>query len=215
MNKKKLIIMLSTIGAIAAIGVGATLAYFTANDSATNVVTMGNVSITLTENEVTKGSDGHTYEQTNAITEDGLEFSEIMPGDTIPKNPTITLADTSNDAYVRINMDIQFSGTITADVREKLQTSLLASLNNEILAEGSRWYYNSTDGYYYYNVPLTQNNKTAVLFTTVNLPSDWGNEAANAQFNIVLNAQAVQSDNFNPTTNDNGMVTDWGNVTIE
>ena len=40
MNKKKLLTMVLALVLIGAVGVGATLAYFTDNDSATNVVTM-------------------------------------------------------------------------------------------------------------------------------------------------------------------------------
>ena len=59
MNKKKLFTMVLALVLIGAVGVGATLAYFTDNDSATNVVTMGHVNIELTEEDWTYGEGYH------------------------------------------------------------------------------------------------------------------------------------------------------------
>ena len=46
MKKKSIITMVAALAFVGAIGVGSTLAYFTDNDAATNVVTMGHVDIT-------------------------------------------------------------------------------------------------------------------------------------------------------------------------
>ena len=53
MNKKKLLIMLSSVALIAVVGVGATLAYFTDSTELFNEVVTGYVDITISENKIT------------------------------------------------------------------------------------------------------------------------------------------------------------------
>ena len=60
---------------VGSLAVGGTLAWFTDTETATNVVTMGNVDITLSEDG---GEDG-------AIIDGGLEYTDVMPGDKFRK----------------------------------------------------------------------------------------------------------------------------------
>ena len=50
MSKRKILLLAMSIIMIAILAIGGTLAYFTAEDSADNVFTMGNVDIELEEN---------------------------------------------------------------------------------------------------------------------------------------------------------------------
>ena len=77
MNKKKLIPLLSAVALVGVIGVGSTLAYFTDNDAANNVVTMGHVNIELDEPEFSAANEDNTityefryYEIVNGKVED-------------------------------------------------------------------------------------------------------------------------------------------------
>lgn len=173
MNKKKLLTMVLALVLIGAVGVGATLAYFTDNDSATNVVTMGHVNIELTEEEWTYGEEGITG---------------ITPGQEIPKDPTITLVDGSLDAYVRIKLEVTgFEGLNNA---ETYKEDVLKDL---VLGEG----WTKVGDYYYYAEKLTKNNaSTTALFETVTIPVEWTNDVANATFNILVSAEAIQADNL-------------------
>lgn len=172
MNKKKLLTLVLTLALIGAVGVGATLAYFTDKDSALNVVTMGNVNIELTEDAWTYGDDGITG---------------VTPGQKIAKNPTITLDANSLDAYVRMKLTVNgLSDDDAKDVLDELNIQ-----DGWTLAE---------DGYYYYAQPLTQQNKTATLFTEVTIPYGWNNDYANVEFSIDVTAEAIQANNLKEAT---------------
>ena len=173
MNKKKLLTMVVALVLIGAVGVGATLAYFTDNDSATNVVTMGHVNIELTEEDWTYGEEGITG---------------VTPGQEIAKDPTITLVGDSLDAYVRIKLEVTgFDGVENADA---YKAEILEDL---VLGEG----WTKVGNYYYYAEKLTKESaSTTALFETVTIPVEWTNDVANATFNILVSAEAIQADNL-------------------
>lgn len=173
MNKKKLLTMVLALVLIGAVGVGATLAYFTDNDSATNVVTMGHVNIELTEEEWTYGETGITG---------------VTPGQEIAKDPTISLVGNSLDAFVRIKLEVTgFDGVENAD------TYKAEVLEDLVLGEG----WTKVGDYYYYAEKLTKDNaSTTALFESVTIPYEWTNEVANATFNILVSAEAIQADNL-------------------
>lgn len=173
MNKKKLLTMILALVLIGVVGVGATLAYFTDNDSATNIVTMGHVNIELKEDAWTYGEDGITG---------------VTPGQEIEKDPTITLVGDSLDAYVRIKLVVTgFEGVENADAYKE------DVLENLVLGEG----WKKVGDYYYYGSELTKDNaSTTALFEKVTIPVEWTNDIAKATFNIEVYAEAIQADNL-------------------
>lgn len=212
MKRKKLFALITSVALIAVVGIGATLAYFTDNAEASNVVTMGHVDITLTENEVEKNDDGdYVIVGEDVVTEEGLTFDGVLPGDTIPKNPTVTAADDSMDAYIRVKMDITSDGGITEADIAALETGLRSEITN-----GTGWYYNSADDCYYYNAPLTA-GASAVLFETVTIPAkEWTNNTADQSFTIKLTAEAIQADNIDWAAYiEGGYITSWPDAQIE
>ena len=88
--KKKLTAVALVVCMLAIMLVGASLAYFTDTDEATNTFTMGKVDIMLTEPEWTKNNP-------NGI-------AKLMPGTVIDKDPTITVAQNSEDAYLFLDV---------------------------------------------------------------------------------------------------------------
>lgn len=90
MKKKNLILTLTAVMLAFAIGVGGTIAYFTdTTESKVNTFTVGNVAIDLTEDKWVANAD-HT----------------LMPGSSYEKDPTITVAANSQDAYVFLKVDM-------------------------------------------------------------------------------------------------------------
>lgn len=184
MNKRKIITLLAALTLVGAVGVGATLAYFTDNEAATNVITMGHVDVELDE--------------PNFDTEDGEDdktIEDILPGETIVKDPTITVGKDSKDAYIRAK--IEFTG-----LDDNQQVELLNNIN----VDTTVWYL-AEDGYYYYNAMVKAGSKV-VLFDEVVIPQEWGNEVANLKFEINVSAEAIQADNFTPVEKD-GMIVAW------
>lgn len=188
MNKRKLLTMVLALVLIGAVGIGATLAYFTDKEEATNIVTMGHVDIELTEDAWTHGEEGITG---------------VMPGQVIAKDPTITVAQGSLDAYVRVKLTVTgFEGMEDADAYKK---DILDSL---VLNDG---WSKKADGYYYYSEKLTAGASTTAVFDNVVIPYDWTNAVADAKFNIEVVAEAIQADNL-----EDGFVTEDGwNITAE
>ncbi len=180
--KKKIALLALSLATIALIGVGATLAYFTDNATAENVLTMGKVDIELDE----PNFDG----------DENNELKDVLPGDVITKDPTITVAEDSEDCYVRTKL--AFDG-----LDETQKSALLARIN----IDGTQWF-PGADGYYYYKSKLTAGDEV-VFFSEVGIPETWGNEFANVSIHLDVTAEAIQADNFAPTVNADGMITAW------
>ncbi len=189
MNKKKVLAMVTALALVAVVGIGATLAYFTDKADIQNVITMGHVDINLTENKVEKDADGEyvPVEETE-LTEEGLTFEDVVPGQTVPKNPTITVEEDSENCYVRATVTVE-----SQDIDKDVLDLLTKKLTDQILSTaGSNWTYNDKDGYFYYGSELKAAEK-AVLFETVTIPGEWDNAVADKSFSIKIAAEAVQS----------------------
>ncbi len=185
MKKKSIISLIAAVSLIAVIGVGSTLAYFTDNDTATNVVTMGHVEIELDEPQFSEENENNTIE-------------DVVPNQEITKDPTITVVAGSESCYLRAKIEI--SETLNAEQAAEL----LENINI-----GEKWVL-SEDGYYYYQNKVEKSDKDqkVVLFDKVVIPELWGNEVANLTFEINVSAEAIQADNFVPTETD-GKITGW------
>ena len=86
--KKKLLALVLVVALAATAVIGGTLAYFTdTTEAMVNEFTVGNVDITLTE----PNWDGD---------------AKLMPGSVYDKDPTITVDEKSQDAYVFLKMDM-------------------------------------------------------------------------------------------------------------
>ena len=178
---------------------------------------MGSVGIALVETPVEQDEDGayHPAADATPVT-DGLEFRDVMPGDTVPKDPTVVLDADSHDAYIRVRMEyvVPEGSTITEEDLEILDTALRARI-----LEDARWYYDAGDDVYYYSEVLTNSEpdaNAAALFTEVTIPGAWLNNTAGQEFRIALTAEAIQAENLNEViaanTNADGQITGWGDA---
>lgn len=215
MNKKKLLVMLSAVALIATVGVGATLAYFTdSTQDLKNIIETGNVNITISENAVELDTETMEYIQTDEVVyvdSDGLVFSNILPGQTVPKNPTISLEEGSRDAYIRATVTVESDDDAFAEYlgafQDELLTSIVGTADNWRRGEGNKLYYQSK---------LTMGEE-AVLFEEITIPTYWNNSVKNSSFTIKIQAEAVQADYLDVKTNKNGVPTinSWNALNIE
>lgn len=91
MNAKKKIVSIALAAALAATAiVGSSLAYFTDTEEKTNTFTVGNVDITLTEPNW----------------DADINNKDLIPGKTIPKDPTITVEADSETAYTFMKVEV-------------------------------------------------------------------------------------------------------------
>lgn len=178
MKRNKRIIAVLAITSILAVMVFQTLAFFTAEDTALNRVTMGNVALILNDDTINPET-----EELEPFPVEGFDL--VMPGDVIDKIVSVT-NDGANPIWVRIRLDrsILLAGE-AADVDFNV---LGLDLNDEDWTEG-------VDGWFYYNEVLAPGETTENLFTQVTFPTSLGNEFMNAEVEIDVLAQGVQSQN--------------------
>ncbi|SFN78002.1 hypothetical protein [Proteiniclasticum ruminis] len=178
MQRNKRIIAVLAITSILAVMVFQTLAFFTAEDTALNRVTMGNVALILNDDTI----DPETEEMEPFPVEG---FDLVMPGDVIDKIVSVT-NDGDNPIWVRIKLD---RSLVLEDQSADVDFSVLGlDLNEEDWTEGA-------DGWFYYNEILAPGETTENLFTQVTFPTSLGNAFMNAEVEIDVLAQGVQSQN--------------------
>ena len=170
--KKKILSIALVVAMIAVVAAGS-LAYFTDNDSAKNVFTVGNVSIDLTE---------PNWDKTGSV-----DTETVYAGEPLAKDPTVT-NDGNNPCFVRIKVEglDQFGdkGAIT------YRTDYVADKLGDNWVDGE-------DGYFYYTKVLAVDETTDALFDQIVMPTGLtGGEKATP---IVVTAQAVQAQGARPS----------------
>lgn len=157
----------------AALLAGGTLAYFTAQETAYNVITTGTLEMELRE-ETTGGKP---------FPSDGI--SGVMPGSAVDKKVYVVNKG-SVDFYTRIAIQ-----KVIVDAEGRKDTLNFDHIRLDL--NTADW--TEKDGYYYYNWALKPGEKTEPLFNTVAFGTELGNEYMDASVEILINAQAVQSKN--------------------
>lgn len=157
---------------------GGTLAYFTAENTAHNVITTGGIDIALQE-----WSD---EQKVTPFPENGID--DVMPGTSVTK--IVEVKNTgSNEAYIRVKVD----KNIALDGEGDPDLDLLElDLNTENWTEGE-------DGYYYYNEALAPDGVTEPLFTKVTFAGSMNNIYQNSSASVDVTAYAVQVANNGDT----------------
>lgn len=168
---KKKIMALCLVACLASTAIiGGTLAYFTDNEKADNVFTVGNVDIVLTE---------PNWDDTGKA-----EAKDAYPGEALAKDPMVT-NNGKNPCFVRIKVEgwdvLGEDNLIT--YRTNYQDGQL----------GEGWTYNEEDGYFYYGSVLDDvNKKTTKLFDQIVIPTSVTN-GYDGNYDLVVKAEAVQA----------------------
>lgn len=172
--KRKLLILSVLVICVATLAAG-TLAYFTSEGTAHNVITTGGVEITLQE---------WADEGKQTPFED---LTGIMPGMTVTKIAEVKNTGAS-EAWVRVKVEKNIQLTHEGKVNPKLV---------ELAIDTDNW--TEKDGYYYYNKALKPGEVTAPIFTGVTFAPTMGNEYQNATATVDVYAEAVQTANNGAT----------------
>ena len=110
---KKTIAVTSVSAMLLATAAYGTLAYFTDQDTAKNEFTTGNINIDLTETEWSVGVDIEDWNESKkeeaSKLDKGFKYGKfqaqgIVPGREIPKNPAVTVQQSSVPTYVRMTV---------------------------------------------------------------------------------------------------------------
>ena len=206
MNKKSLITMLVALCLVAAVGVGATLAYFTDTDAKTNTVTMGKVDIKLVESS--DGTNGWEVGTPNDDTK-GFDYTNLVPGEKISKEAKIVVAENSRNCYIRVKAEFTWNDK-NADLPVVTLEDLAPDYNKPDAEP--MWYYNSNDGFYYYKAICSAEDEIKFI-DTLTVPTGWDNMMADKGFKVKLTAEAIQADMLDVSIVENnrvaGFITTW------
>lgn len=175
---KRKILILSVLAICIATLAAGTIAFFTAEGKAHNVITTGGVEIAVQE--------WADVEKTKPFE----DLTGVMPNTTVTKIAEIKNTGAS-DAWVRVKVEknIKLQGEGTPD------TGLV-----ELTLNTTDW--TEKDGYFYYTKALKPGEVTAPIFTAVTFKADMGNEYQNATATVDVSAQAVQTANNGDTVMD-------------
>ena len=176
---KKRIFAIAILVICLSIAAYGTLAYFTHEETVTNVITTGGVKIAIEEFSQTEDGKIAPFENVD----------NVMPGADISK--IVQIKNTGNSsAWVRVSVECAI--TLAQGVEGEVDLSLLTmDINTE------KW--TEKDGYYYYNTALEPGKTTEPLFTTVFFSAEMGNMYQNSKSQVEIKAQATQVAN-NGTT---------------
>lgn len=190
-NLKKIIVAASLCAAIGATAIAGTLAYFTDTKEVTNILTVGDVSITLDE--------------PNWKLEGSKAAQDIVAGRDILKDPTITLDAGSVESYVGMTITMPKAVYDASDLSDG--DILSFAMNTSV--EGG-WEFvdkketeNSVTLAYVFTEKRVAEQKTTPLFNMISVAdsataadfTDLGED-----FNIVAKAYAVQAEGFTTAT---------------
>lgn len=179
--KKKVLLLLVLALCITALTTG-TLAYFTGEETAHNVITSGGVNIAIVEQ--TRDSSGALV----AFPEEGIRG--IMPGSTVDKIVEIQNTGAS-EAWIRVKIEASIKGADGNPLPLTFGQESEQVMNYSVL---TGWIAGN-DGYYYYQDAVSGGKSTGKLLENVVFNPDMGNEYQNCTANIIISAQAVQKAN--------------------
>lgn len=189
---KRKLLLLSAVLICIAIAAAGTLAYFTSDTTAHNVITSGGVDIGIRE---------------WADTEKKTEYKDADIGNVMPATKVTKIAEiinqpdedvTSAQAWIRAKVDVEITlnkDTIAAlkakdpNFVEPTPNTALVILNGR----GAHWSEQQDDGYYYYTEPVDPSEVTEPLFAEVEFDAKMGNEYQNCSVKIFITAEAVQT----------------------
>ena len=175
MSKKK-IISLCLVVCLLATAIGGTLAYFTAEETARNVITSGAVSVEVVEKQLVEGAL-ENYPDASV---------SVMPGSTVSK--IVSAKNLDEPAWVRMAYTVTIKDA-NGDVME-----LSADQLDQIITidtDTANWTYKA--GWWYCNKALTTGEESKPLFTEVIFSGpEMGNTYQSSTVLIDVTAQAVQ-----------------------
>ena len=205
MKKKKTI--LAALVLLLVVAVGGAIAYFTDTDTKTNTFTIGNVDISLTED----GWDALADANNNDIPD---VAEDMMPGESVTKDPTINNLSTKNPAYVFAKVEVPCTTIVApATTSEELFTYTTNAGWTELSSAAVACTSGGTATHvYYYGTggTLTALAKTAnastptptsnPVFSSVTLRSTLkGNEGLTGNKNIVVTGYGIQTEGLTST----------------
>lgn len=181
---KKKIVSLAVVIICVCLAAGSTIAYFTADDTAHNIITTGGIGITIVEKTI--DADGALVDFPVA----GMQG--IMPGSKVSKIVTVANSGES-EAWIRVKVTTNLSAPDGEALPVNLDVEGVIIPVMAFTVEDT-WVYGD-DGYYYYTLPVPAGERTGVFFSEVTFALQMPNKYQSCKADISISAQAVQTAN--------------------
>lgn len=179
---KKKAFLLAVVTICIAIAASGTLAYFTADDIAHNVITSGGINIEVVEKM--KGANGALLD----FPKDGIQ--NILPGSSVSKIVQVQNTGAS-EAWIRVKVDSTITGADGQALPLRIGQDNVPVMSFIVL---DGWI-KGQDDFWYYNTRVAPNTMSDKLLDEVQFEFAMGNEYQNCTANIIITAQAVQTAN--------------------
>ncbi len=179
---KKKIISIAVVVICLGVLASGTIAFFTAEDTAHNVITSASgITIEIIEKTMTD------YGTLVDFPKDGI--TGLMPGENVSK--IVSVCNTGeNEAWVRVKIAEQILSSTGEELPLTTRTGA-PIITYEI--DPASWQYDN--GWYYYLKPVSGGEATELLFEEVLFSVGMTNEYVTATAHVVIDAQAVQTAN--------------------
>lgn len=180
--KRRLLVIATVVICLSLMAYG-TLTYFTAEDTAHNVITSSGIHIELLE--------WADEEKTTPFPENGIRG--VMPGTDVTK--IVEVKNTgSNTAWIRVRVEKTI--TLSEGTAGEADPGLM-----KLGFDDTCWTLGE-DGYYYYQEALAPDSVTEPLFASVSFDPGMGNLYQNSSAAVDVTAYAVQAANNGETVLD-------------
>ena len=207
--KSRIIKALTALLIIAILITGATLAYRSAENRATNIITIGSIDITLSE------------PLWNAATKDGTSLPVVYPGVSFDKDPTVKNVGSAG-AYIRINLEYKTTPHVGEGEEPLPERALDPSVSEDLeiidMIRSTFMYRDETGAYIhgvspdfelrddgkYYCKTVLEPREEQILFSKVLFPAQWTAEETEKlgdAFSVIVKAEAIQSAGFDDYVN--------------
>lgn len=199
MKNKKLLTTLGAVALLGAIGVGSTLAYLSdTTGTVTNTFTVGNVSFDddndlgsgLRESKVERDKESGNYVDANEAdtwTVTKNDYKNLVAGETVYKDPTVIMADDSEDAWVFVQ--ITNTNAKIADTDKAIFANIEWSKDWVKVDKLS-----TDDAVVYAKKDIIEAGEASTIFTSVTMSEDITGDTVIP--NIELKAFAIQAAGF-------------------
>ena len=175
MRRENQIRLLIVLGLTMLLAISGTVAYFTASETAHNIVSARGVSVEIYEYASPDGSKPFS------------DLSNIATDVTYSKIPYVENIDIE-PVWVRSKIILKRKlGNVETIIDD--YSSLM-----KIGGKSDKWTF-AEDGFYYYNSALAGGEKTEPLFKTVRFKDDLDNTYMDALFSLTVSVEATQSAN--------------------
>ena len=227
MNKKKVLVVALAVSLIAILSLGS-IAWFNAKDEITNKFQVatddeGNPDFSIDVKEHKTDSDGKNFVDADGdgnadLTDDGNEYTYVLPGDELLKDPMVTNTG-DYEQWVRVNILIsktfadQVARTQDKAVADLDFTTLFKNFNTgafETAREFSATAFTDYYMYSYYVATKVAPDVTVKVFDAVNIPTTFTQaEMSYIDFQVIVKADAIQSDNLGSSASDAFKSVNW------